>query len=343
MRSRYLQCSFLIILLSWQVAYTQSQKDSGSGWWPETGMESRPWTRWWWMGNAVDSNNVERLLLEYSRNGIGGVEITPIYGVRGEEENYMDFLSGEWVDVLRFTVEKAREAGMGVDMNTGTGWPFGGPQISDEYAAKQMQIRRLGNISQRKLEKFVRQIHNNPREDLLALSAFNSAGERVNLLDMGAGTVPMGKDGRELVAVTQMSTGQQVKRASPGGEGLVLNHFSGESTGHYLDRFTEAFHGNPGIRAFFNDSYELSDASSASELFPAFRTIKGTFYSGSGSIGSFQSAAYFGTITDHTDNASCHIIDGLSNYHNLILIIRWRKVVSNSGSHTNTSFGAAAA
>ena len=38
-------------------------------------METRPWTRWWWPGSAVDTNNVTRLLTEYRDAGYGGVEI----------------------------------------------------------------------------------------------------------------------------------------------------------------------------------------------------------------------------------------------------------------------------
>jgi hypothetical protein len=275
MRIIYQLCFFLFFLFSWFLACAQSGKSTESPWWPEIGIESRPWTRWWWMGSAVDSGNIERLLFDYSEKGIGGVEITPIYGVRGEEENYLDFLSREWVEVLRFTIKKAGEAGMGVDMNTGTGWPFGGPQVRDEYAAKHMQIQRLGNLSQGKINQFVNQRSRASGEELLALTACNSAGDRINLLKTGGKIGPIKQKGLELIAVTQKNTGQQVKRAAPGGEGLVLNHFSGQSTRQYLDRFSEAFQDNPGVRAFFNDSYELSDASSSFELFPAFEAIKG--------------------------------------------------------------------
>ena len=42
---------------------------------------AKPWTRWWWMGSAVDEQGIAAHLQAYAAAGIGGVEITPIYGV----------------------------------------------------------------------------------------------------------------------------------------------------------------------------------------------------------------------------------------------------------------------
>ncbi len=56
--------------------------------------------------------------------------------------------------------------------------------------------------------------------------------------------------------------GKLVERAAPGGEGNVIDHFSHEAIRHYLERFDKALaaHPLPGLRAFFNDSYEVDDA-----------------------------------------------------------------------------------
>ncbi len=241
--------------------------------WPEVTQEAKPWTRWWWMGSAVDQENISRLINDYAVNGIGGVEITPIYGVKGEEDNYIDFLSPEWINMLKTTVEAAHENQMGVDMNAGTGWPFGGPTISSEFAAKKMQFHSLGNISQEKVEQFIAKMEQNQDEDLIALSAYNSS-HRINLLEEGNSLENIDGRLREVIAVTQINTGQKVKRAAPGGEGLIFNHFSEKATNHYLKRFDDAFNGNPGVRCFFNDSYELKWASATSKFFETFKTIK---------------------------------------------------------------------
>jgi hypothetical protein len=103
--------------------------------WPAVQRETKPWTRWWWLGSAVDSTNIARNLEALSSAGIGGVEITPVYGVKGSEAQYIDYLSPEWMRMLAFTEAEANRLDMGVDMNNGTGWPFGGPEISVEDAA----------------------------------------------------------------------------------------------------------------------------------------------------------------------------------------------------------------
>ena len=81
------------------------------------------------------------------------MEITPIYGVKGREEHYLEFLSPEWMDMLKTCVSEADRFGMGVDMNLGTGWPFGGPQISPDIAASRLIVRKFGLSGSETLEE----------------------------------------------------------------------------------------------------------------------------------------------------------------------------------------------
>src|SRR4051794_24139801 len=133
----YLLLTLAITGISSVAAQTGSQQKV----WPTITSQMKPWTRWWWMGNAVDKNNLARRLSQMDSVGIGGVEITPIYGVKGYEASYIDFLSPKWMEMLRYMVDKSKQLGMGVDMNTGTGWPFGGPQITPGLAACRLIIR----------------------------------------------------------------------------------------------------------------------------------------------------------------------------------------------------------
>lgn len=102
--------------------------------WPEITRDNKPWTRWWWPGSAVDRPNLTRQLEQFSAAGLGGVEITPIYGAKGYEERYIDYLSPQWVAMLEHSGREARRLGLGVDMATGTGWPFGGPSVTPAEA-----------------------------------------------------------------------------------------------------------------------------------------------------------------------------------------------------------------
>ncbi len=99
--------------------------------WPVIRRESKPWTRWWWPGNGVDPAGLTGQLEKFAAAGLGGVEITPIYGATGFESRYLDFLSPGWMQMLGHTGREAARLGLGVDMATGTGWPFGGPWVPE--------------------------------------------------------------------------------------------------------------------------------------------------------------------------------------------------------------------
>ncbi len=102
---------------------------------------ARPWTRWWWPGSAVDPAGLTAQLEAFSAAGLGGVEITPIYGARGAEARYREFLSPEWNAALAHTLAEAQRLGLQVDMATGTGWPFGGPSVAVADASHKLVLR----------------------------------------------------------------------------------------------------------------------------------------------------------------------------------------------------------
>ncbi|HUT54746.1 MAG TPA: glycosyl hydrolase [bacterium] len=112
--------------------------------WPEVTRESRPWAYWWWLGSAVKEREITRELEMFRAAGLGGVHIIPIYGAKGWEDRYVDFLSPRWMAMLSHTGAEADRLGMGVDMSVGTGWPFGGPWVTAEDAAKKVRIKARG-------------------------------------------------------------------------------------------------------------------------------------------------------------------------------------------------------
>lgn len=110
--------------------------------WPTVSQTARPWTRWWWHGSAVDRENLTRLLETYHAAGLGGVEITCIYGVDGQEDRDIPYLSEQWIDAASHTIREARRLGMGVDLTPGSGWRIGGPSVSDEDADATLVLAR---------------------------------------------------------------------------------------------------------------------------------------------------------------------------------------------------------
>jgi len=129
----------LFLLLAACLSAPSAAQETPSAWPPIT-QSAKPWTRWWWPGSAVDRAGLDAQLRAIADAGIGGVEITPIYGARGSEARYLDFLSPQWVEMLEHTTGEAKHLGLGVDMATGTGWPFGGPAVSEADSSSSLAL-----------------------------------------------------------------------------------------------------------------------------------------------------------------------------------------------------------
>jgi hypothetical protein len=251
--------------------------------WPAITQQAKPWTRWWWQGSAVNPQDLSRLLTQYQQAGLGGVEITTIYGVKGAEKEFINFLSPRWVDMLTHTFTEAGRLGLGVDMAQASGWPFGGPWVTPADACKYVayqtyavpgggQLAEPVRYVQKPMMRAVGQpmdlktmqqpVAKNPDLQLHAfdqvrfevplplqtLMAYSDKGQTLDL------TGKVGADGKlgwtapagagwTLYAVFQGWHGKQVERAGPGGEGDVIDHFSKTATDNYLRHFDEAFKG----------------------------------------------------------------------------------------------------
>ncbi|MBQ9361792.1 MAG: glycosyl hydrolase family 2 [Bacteroidaceae bacterium] len=187
--------------------------------------ESKPYARWWWLGSAVDKEGLTYNLEEMAKAGMGGVEITPIYGVQGNDANEISYLSPTWMQLLKHTEAEGARLGIQIDMATGTGWPFGGPLVTEQDAATKAIFKKEANGT----------------------------------------TVEVGK------------TKQKVKRAAPGGEGFVIDHFNKDAVARYLERFDTAFV-NQHVsfpKNFFNDSYEVYGADWTPNLQAEFQARRG--------------------------------------------------------------------
>lgn len=278
--------TMLLVLCGCSSAAAASVTSNASLAWPPITSETRPWAYWWWMGSAVDTNNLSKELTRYRDAGMGGVHVIPIYGAKGWESNFITYLSPKWMEMLDFTVTEAKRLGLGVDMTTGTGWCFGGPRVTDEEANASVvwKTYELG-VGERIKEKL------DPKTTQ-ALVAFGSGGKPTDLTGSITtnGEVFFSPPGNwistngsagppktwTLYAVSQKPSGQKVKRASPGGQGHMLNLIYPQAMTNYLRWFDEAFANYKGAkpRAQYHDSYEYRSVWS-SDFFAQFEKRRG--------------------------------------------------------------------
>ncbi|GGN09826.1 glycosyl hydrolase family 2 [Dyadobacter beijingensis] len=134
---------------------------------------AKPWTYWWWMGSAVNKADITAQLEYFSKSGVGGVHIIPIYGVKGYEKQNISFLSPQWLEVMQHTIREGKRLGLGVDMTTGTGWPFGGPNVSPAMAAQSMTVTDGKPVVKPTGQKVKRPA---PGGDGFVLDPFNATG-----------------------------------------------------------------------------------------------------------------------------------------------------------------------
>ncbi len=241
--------------------------------WPEPTKQNRPWTRWWWLGSAVEAPSLTAALAAYEQAGIGGVEICPIYGVKGYEAQFKDFLSPEWMDVLGHTLREGERLGIGVDWTLGTGWPFGGPMVTPEIASSGVILKKYELQDGQLTEEL-------PQEPLQYLLAVSEDGKRVDVTDYVRGRklfweAPAGT--WTLYAVAVKNPVQKVKRPAPGGDGYVLDPYSVEAMDAYLAVFDKALAGyeGPMPRAYFHDSFEYYGATWTTDFFDEFQSRRG--------------------------------------------------------------------
>ncbi|MHA8093347.1 glycosyl hydrolase [Aquirufa lenticrescens] len=205
---------FLLLFFTSRFIATAGSSD------PAVFSTAKPWSYWWWPGSAVTEKGITHNLENFAKAGFGGLHIIPIYGAKGSEALFQNYLSPGWQAKFFFTLKEAKRLGLGIDMTMGTGWPLGGPTITEKEAAKKYQ--------------FV--------------------------------------DG----TFTTSLTGQKVKRAAPGGEGLVLDHFDMKAFAKYSHTFVPLLKkSHSPLRAIYNDSYEAYGSNYTPDLFPAFQRLNG--------------------------------------------------------------------
>ena len=91
--------------------------------WQNPSRSYRPHTRWWWHNSAITREGISWQLQQMRQKGMGGVEIMD---AGGPSLSGIDYLSEQWLDLVRYTIETARSLDLEVSITMGPGWAFGG-------------------------------------------------------------------------------------------------------------------------------------------------------------------------------------------------------------------------
>ncbi|MGA2381516.1 MAG: glycosyl hydrolase [Spirochaetia bacterium] len=91
---------------------------------------NKPYVRWWWFNQRIDTGDLDRQLRWVSRQGFGGVEIAWVYPLPGRPAGPR-WLSPEWTALVRDAKEICSRLGLGCDFTFGSLWPFGDSALAE--------------------------------------------------------------------------------------------------------------------------------------------------------------------------------------------------------------------
>jgi hypothetical protein len=149
----------------------EAAADRGTDW-PEIRTEARPGAYWWWPGGAVSKEGLTWNLETYRKAGWGNLGVVGIYGVKGEEDLFLDIFSPAWFDMFNHAVKEADRLGMNIDLTPSSGWRMGGPHITRPYAEQSFSVIK-GRIEVEALDASVKRA--GPRGKGLCLNPYSLA------------------------------------------------------------------------------------------------------------------------------------------------------------------------
>jgi len=268
--------------------------------------EYHPFVRWWWNGDKVEADELVREMRLLKEAGIGGVEINPI-----AFPTYCDslgkpslqWLSPEWIDMLKVCFDEAKRLDMTCDLLVGSGWPFGAEflekneraQIVVNYAETVTGPTTLtiirDSICAKAMPKVSSPYKGNTKE-LMSLKLYpnpaSSVDEGITIWTTQSKVlepverpvdsiiiieVPEGN--YTLAALVKINGFLEVINGAPGAAGPVLDHFNTEAVNRYLYNMSDKIETQIGplkanIRALFTDSMELEGANWTSDMAEEF-------------------------------------------------------------------------
>lgn len=260
--------------------------------------ETRGRTRWWWYGCAVDRNELIHELDEIEEAGLGGVELQILYPLEADDEEKgiknVDYMSPEYLDLIRFAAEETEKRGMQFDLTLGSSWPFGGPFISEELAGQNVLpycidvqgpcrfYKDLTTVVYGKVVGAVIGKMENSRmipetivditDKVIDKYLFNWPwGTEIQEIDVPEGT-------HKIFLFVSSDKKQTVLKPLRGGDGLIVDHNRKESLRSFLeyagDPIAEAV-GEDKIKNYFCDSIEVFGHNWTDILYEEFRKRRG--------------------------------------------------------------------
>jgi hypothetical protein len=226
------------------------------------------------------------------------VEINPIAFPGGDDLAIptLEWLSPEWIEMVKVALKGAEERGIVCDIIVGSGWPFGTEILEGDDRSQLLTLTSKKVSGKGRISLNV--------DDILAdakphVNAYKGADNE--LYAVAVAPVAMDKfespvwlpfdpkskilevdipEGEHILYTLVKCTGfQEVINGAPGAGGPVLNHYNREATEKFLNRMSDTLFPQikdlKGFRALFCDSMELEGANWCPDYLEEFRRRRG--------------------------------------------------------------------
>jgi hypothetical protein len=297
-KQRILISIVVTIALSLQSGFAQDPGSNNKKWFPQydfnaakfkkPSQEFSPLARWWWPGNDVTKEELQREVNLFADNGFGGLEIQPLSlfvpaSSPEAKSRVLSWDSPEYYENVRTALEEARKRGIIIDMTNGSGWPPGGPYLLPEDGFINLLFASMDIKGGEKIQIPVPKISNNTGvasklEAVLATKVMQKNPDdksKTVLLDPSSTLMltsyikndtlnwNAASGTWKIIAFWSRPNSLTGSMAATVKQGPILNHFDSirviKNYTHLFGSRTglQQYFGNP-LRAVFNDSYEFA-------------------------------------------------------------------------------------
>lgn len=246
-----------------------------------------PLARWWWPGNDVQKEELQREINLFADNAFAGFELQTLTLSLPEAAKVSDKVlswdTPEYYENVKTVLEEAKKRGLIVDMTNGSGWPPGGAFLAPEDGFLNLLFAEKDIIGGSQISIAVPSIDNTTGvasrlESVLAVKVLPN--------NAGTNSKPVSLDTSSIQILTNTIKNNTIHWSAPAGnwkilafwskpnkllgsmvasskQGPVLNHLDSLKVIKNYDYLfglrtgLQSYFGNP-LRAIFTDSYEFA-------------------------------------------------------------------------------------
>jgi hypothetical protein len=259
---------------------------------------AKPFVRWWWNGDKLSAKEILRELDVMKEAGIGGVEINPIAFPGGDDLGIpsLEWLSPEWIEMVKVALKGAEERGIICDIIVGSGWPFGAEILEGDDRSQLLTLTSKKIQGPGKISLKIEDVLNDAKPQVNAHKGADNELYAVAIAPVSMDKftppkwLPFDKNsamleieapaGENILYMLVKCTGfQAVIHGAPGAAGPVLNHYDKQATEKFLNRMSDKLFPQlqelKGFRALFCDSMELEGANWCPDFLEEFKRRRG--------------------------------------------------------------------